>query len=304
MKLVKDFATATTGKKHSSLKRYLLGGLIFSVIIGLIVVVLQSLKWSSFFSAEGQQTVLFFTEEVDQQGAYLVRFYFDNLQVEIYPIDSEVPTEVMGGYGNYRFQAVYPLLKLEGKDRSYIRSTMSLSMGILLDELWPTNTSNLELNNGTQLKSLLLTKFWHNWQIPLSRKLAWLSLLLDQRTEITVYEPVGELPAPVFLEQQFSQSEPLCTVALVNTTQMNGLAARIAQLLESHNFRIVRTISDDSLVGQTTAITTDEVSQDCQLVLEKITSLVPGAVKQQANEAETVKNRADLVVKLGTDLVQ
>ena len=281
----------------------LLGGLAV-LLIGFLIVVFQSLRWSDLFSTAGQQTVLFFAEGVEQQGAYLVNFYFDALQVEIYPIDAEAQTEVMGGYGTYRFQAVYPLLELEGKDRSYIRSTMGLSMGMLVDELWPVDDNNLKLNSSGQLRGFILPRLLQHWQIPMTSKLAWLSLLMDQRVEVINQQIITSLPAEAFLNQQFTQAEPLCTIALVNTTSTNGLAGRIAQLLESQNFRVVRTTSDDTSVEQTTAITTEEVSPDCELVLNKVTHLVPGKVKQQADEPETVRNRADLVVKLGTDLVQ
>jgi len=312
---MKDFVKLVTkhsrkkspAKKKSAdslLKQLIAAGAVLVLVGGLLLAVTQSLRWADFFSGEGQQTVLFFAEKVDQTGAFLVRFYFDDLQIEIYPIDTETPTEVMGGYGTYRFQAVYPLLELEGKELSYIRSTMSLSMGILLDELWKADVAQLDLGGQPQLKNFLLTHFWHNWQIPLGRKFSWLGLLMDQRTTVVVHQSVASLPASAFLTGNFIQTEPLCTVALVNTTTMNGLAGRIAQLLESHNFRVVRTVSDDTVAERTTAVTADEVSADCELVLDKVTSLVPGPVEREANELETVRNRADLVVKLGTDLVQ
>ena len=309
---MKDFAAQQSRKKSSRKKTKQSGGfgqllwLVGLLLAGglLAMMIAQSWRWADFVGERGQQAVLFTTEEVDQTGAYLVRFYFPDLAIEVFPIESETQTEVMGGYGTYRFQAVYPLLELENKDHSYIRSTMSLSTGMLLDELWVVNTDRLQINSQARLKQFLVTNLWRNWQVSLADKLAWLALAADHRTEFTLRQNVTELPDQRFLVKDFAQAEPLCTIALVNTTDMNGLAGRIAQLLESHNFRVVRTVSNDTTAEQTTAITQAEVSEDCQLVLDKVTSLVPGPVKQQVDEDEALRQRADLVVQLGTDLVQ
>lgn len=271
------------------------------VIVALLLI--RSLHWTDFLTHDAQNTVLFLTEKVDQSGAYVAQFEFDDRRVDLYPIPSDTSVEVTGGYGTYRFQAVYPLLVLEGKDLPYIRSTMSLSMGVLLDEVWRADTVTLKLNTTGQFALTMLKSFWHNHQISVTQKLAWLALVADQRTELVVHQPLTILPAPEFVSL-FSQSEPLCTVALVNTTPFNGLAGRIADLLEHQNFRVVRTVSDHTSVKKTTVISATQLSADCQQVLNKLTELVPGGVEQQRDEQETVRNRADLVVKLGKDLVQ
>jgi hypothetical protein len=314
---VKDFVGLITNRQSahrkksarfqpssSGFSRLLLGAAGLVLLAVFSVMMIRSLRWADFFSQSGQQTVLFTTKQVDQVGSYLVTFYFNELRTEIFPIKPEVSTEVIGGYGTYRFQAVYPLLVLEGKDLSYIRSTMSLSMGVLLDELWTANQADLDLASAGQLQRFLMTHFWQNWQIPLVQKASWLALLLDQRTEVTVRQPVTALPANEFLDREFTQSEPLCTVALVNTTSMNGLAGRIADLLEGHNFRVVRTISDNDTVERSKVLTDEELSADCQLVLDRVERLVPGEIEREKNHQEIVRNRADLVVKLGTDLSQ
>jgi hypothetical protein len=269
-----------------------------------IVSIIRALPWSDFVNRQGTETVLFFTEKVDQSGAAVVRFHFDSSRIDIYPLPSQLPVEVMGGYGTYRFQAAYPLLAMEGKDFEYVRSTLSLSVGILLDEIWRANVSVLNVADGPHLRGYLLQHFWQNSSISLSQKVAWLSLVMDKRTEVTVFPPLTALPAPEFQSLRFFEQEPLCTIALVNTTSTAGLAGRIDQLLAGQNFRVVRTVSDTTLVEKTTAVTADELPEDCPAVLQKLQRLVPGGMDHQRNREETVQYRADIVVKLGSDVAQ
>ncbi|MFH2118760.1 MAG: LytR C-terminal domain-containing protein [Candidatus Paceibacterota bacterium] len=297
---------ASNSKNNVSVSRSvrkIMGLSLVILVVFLVILIFSSLPWADIFTGQTSETVLFVTEQVEQTGAFLIKFDFTVSQVDVYPIPSELPMEVLGGYGNYRFQAVYPLLKLEGQNISFIRSTLSLSTGILLDELWPINTDHLQLDKSARLKTFFLQNFWQNLHIPLKHKLSWLGLVLDRRSEIIIHEPLTKLPISTLPNSKVSSSELLCTVALVNTTSLNGLAGRIENLLENHNFRVVRTTSDDTLIETTTVISEEDLSDDCQQVFDKILKLVPGKVVQQQNSQETSHYRADLVVKLGTDLV-
>jgi len=292
-------------KKKTSTSRFIrwtTGLSLLIVLVFFIALVFRSLPWADIFTGRTSETVLFVTEQVEQSGAFLIKFDFTNLQVDVYPVPSDLAMEVLGGYGNYRFQAVYPLLKLEGQDISFIRSTMSLSTGVLLDELWPVNTNHLQLDQLAYLKTFFLKNFLAGSHIALKHKLSWLGLVLDQRSEITIHQPLVILPVSN-LSQANTSKELLCTVALVNTTSLNGLAGRIEHLLESHDFRVIRTTSDDTLIEKTTVISAEDLSDDCQQVFNKILKLVPSEVVLQQNAQETSYYRADLVIKLGTDLV-
>jgi hypothetical protein len=306
---VKDFIRSVAKKKKTHTKPGKVNGwLVGIIIIGLLSVLVwalvRSLRWSDLVGTTGQETTLFLTENVDQTGAYVVRFLFDDLSVEVYPIPADVLVEVAGGYSQYRFQAVYPLLLLEGKDQGYIRSAMSLTTGVLLDELWRVNLSELKLETQSQLQQLLFTGLLDNRQVVFSRKLAWLALLLDHRTEYVLQEPLTELPSGRFKELRFDFAQSSCTAAIINTTSFDGLAGRIADLLENQNYRVVRAISDTTQTEKTLVLVSDEAASDCAVVIGKLEKLVPGGVEQQTDSAETLRYRADVVVKLGEDLAQ
>ncbi|HEX9817313.1 MAG TPA: LytR C-terminal domain-containing protein [Patescibacteria group bacterium] len=312
---MKDFIDSVKAKRqtvrHSSNKSKTkyptvkVNGLVL-LITGLLTagLIIRFFPWVDFFTNQPPMTILFVTQQVDQTGAYLSQFNFADLTIDVYPIPSDLLIEVLGGYGNYRFQAVYPLLVLEGKDEAFIRSTLSLSTGVLLDELWPVNVKQLRLESPNQFTSFLVQNFWHNQHISWFTKLAVLALALAQQTELIVQPSLSALPISTWRQANLADDGLSCTVALVNTTSLNGLAGRIDNLLKSQNFRVVRTTSDDTLVARTVVISGTDFSDTCQQVLTKITHLVPGGVERQSDDQQTQLYRADLVVKLGEDLVQ
>jgi len=305
---VKDFVGAALSKTRARSKQSfpLFKWVIMPVILVAVVLLgwlmLRTLQWSDFVQTESQTTALFLSEKVEQSGAYVVQFLFDELEVDVYPIPSDLPIAVAGGYGSYRFQAVYPILVLEGKELPYIRSAVSLSIGVLLDELWHADVTTLDLTSKTRFQAFLLRHLLSNRQVSFPQKVAWLALVFDQRTDYVIHEPLTSLPSPVFEQLNYGSEQSTCTVALINTTPLAGLAGRIASLLESHHFRVVRTTSDDTSVARTTVLFADPFLPDCRLVIEKLEKLVPGGVEKQVNTEETIRHRADLVVRLGNDL--
>jgi hypothetical protein len=93
-------------------------------------------------------------------------------------------------------------------------------------------------------------------------------------------------------------------VAIINTTSFDGLAGRIAELLENQNYRVVRAISDTTQTEKTLVLVSDEAASDCGVIIGKLEKLVPGGVEERKDSAETLRYRADVVVKLGADLAQ
>lgn len=306
---MKDFARSaarsTRSSRRSRSPRPVRKGIATILGVGVAVagawILLSTFHWSDMFGRRSDATVALITEKVEQSGAYVGRFSFENRRIQLFPVPSDLPVEVMGGYGTYRFQAMYPLLVLEEKEPSYRRSTMSLSVGTLLDEIWTVSVSELSVQSRGGLLRALTQSFWQNDHIPLGERLAFLALAADRRTEVVVRSPVRELPAPELADMS-GGAHSLCTVALINTTQLSGLAGRIAHLLESEGFRVVRTVSDSTQKEVTTVVTGDELSPDCRNVQGKLELLVPGKTEHQHDQAETLRNRADLVVQLGTDL--
>lgn len=275
-------------------------GLIFLILW----LVLRFIPWSNFTSKHEQSTVLIVTAKVDQTGAYLVRFDAASLRITVHPVNADQTLNVWGGYGEYRLQAIYPLLALEGKSPAEIRSIFSLSTGVLLDELWPIDASRLELNNRAQWQAFLLAQLLKKSPLPLTEKLNWLALAADQRTSFEVRPTVSDWNSLALALPDYSQPQLACTVALINTTQLTGLANKMATLLESHNFRVVRTVSDTAPVDQTIMIMADQPPEDCDSVIGALGRILPGGFQEQQDETVTLRQRADLVVRLGSDLGQ
>jgi len=303
---VQDFVARKPAKKTKSTKSLsklliLLVGLV-SLIVGLVVIV-KSLHFGDFFRSFDNQTLLLVHNNAEKSGAYLISADFTNLSLEVVPLDTEVEVD-LGDYGNYRLQAVYPLLaSVEKKPVNFVRLTYSFSLGRVIDEVWGVDQV---LANSDQLNDLKQPFFSREfWQFPgsLGNKLAWWSLISDPRTEVNYADLATSFP----LEKRIKNTDSsllLCTIAVINTTSVNGLAGRIEQVLDVDGFSIIRTDSEAQTLAKTElVVSTDQNSQtNCRKAEQKLIKLLPGKVEVNVDDVLTKTYRADLVVKLGEDL--
>lgn len=305
---VRDFVAHQSKKRKKSAKANPFGKLILLTagLIGFLLVIffiVQSIHFGDFFRSQEKQTVLLVYGDVGKSNSYLLEANFSELTLDVYPLDSEVEIE-LGEYGDYRFQSVYPLLaSVEKKPLNFVRSTYSFSLGRVIDEVWSIDQPLQEFEQRADLKSVFFSK--NIWQLPGSmiKKLSWLALVSDPRTEFNFYDLKSDFPLSTRLDTTDS-SLFLCSIALVNTTSVNGLAGQLEKVLTADGFSVIRTANDDQVLEKTELVMSgDETSQkNCQQVQAKITKLLPGEASLKVDDGVTSRYRADLVVKLGEDM--
>jgi len=305
---VKDFINSKSSKKNKR-RGFLIKPLLF--IAGLIsiflfvIFIIRSIHFGDFFRNYERQTILLISGGVDKSGAYLLEADFSSLVISVQPLDTEVEIE-LGDYGSYRLQAVYPLLvSLEKKPLNLIRSTYSFSLGRVIDEVWAVDKQLSNWDSKSDFRSVFFSKTIWSFPSSLTQKAAWLSLISDPRTEIDFNDLESEYPLNKKIENTDS-SLFLCSIALINTTAVDGLAGQIETVLSGGGFSVIRTANDDQVLSTTEMIiSSDEESQkNCSKVEKKIEGLLPGAVENRIDDEITRRYRADLVVKLGEDMKQ
>lgn len=96
----------------------------------------------------------------------------------------------------------------------------------------------------------------------------------------------------------------LCTIAVINTTAVNGLAGKIDQVLDADGFSVIRTGNDSQTLAKTELIVSSDknTQTNCQQAQNKIESLLPGKAVITMDDNVTKQFRADLVLKIGEDL--
>lgn len=262
--------------------------------------VLRSLQLGDFVREVPQQSVLILFKQVDPSSAYLVQADFSSLQLDVSPIDTDQELEV-GNYGRYRFQAMYPLLTLEKKPEYGIRSSFSFAVGRVLDAVWPVKNPLPSWQSSRDLQRLFLSSEISSLPLSWREKWHWWVLVHDARTQVNIHKTLTTLPMPPGMKSLSTTFS--CSLALVNTTSTAGLAGRLDTLLTAHGFSVVRTTSDQQQAERTEIIVNKTSQENCQGVLQKIEKLLPESFEFLQDESQTNEYRADIVVKLGKDLV-
>jgi hypothetical protein len=115
---------------------------------------------------------------------------------------------------------------------------------------------------------------------------------------------VGEAALAVSRRQAISpELARVCPVAVVNTTNIRGLAGKISQILEDSGVLVIRTTQSEVKFDQTTIYLEDGIPDECVQLAERIGKLFPEQptiLPQAAGEA--TQYRAKIVVMVGLDL--
>jgi len=303
---VQDFVATKNpkhAKKHRQPNRLVLVLLAITGLLGLMILLFKSLHFGDFFREFDQQTVLLVHKDVGKSAGFLLTADFSTLTLEVVPLDTEVEVD-LGDYGHYRLQAIYPLLAaVEKKPLNFVRSTYSFSLGRIIDEAWGVEQQLTGISNKTSLSQVFFSN--NIWSFPgsFSEKLAWLALVSDSHTEVIFTELETDFPLAKKVKNTDS-SMLLCTIAVINTTAVNGLAGKIDQVLDADGFSVIRTGNDSQTLEKTELIIgTDKNTQaNCQRAQAKIESLLPGKAVTTVDDNITRQFRADLVLKIGEDL--
>ncbi|MCC6711692.1 MAG: LytR C-terminal domain-containing protein [Candidatus Pacebacteria bacterium] len=290
------------GKKHRQPNRLVIFLLATIGLLGLLFLVFKSIHFGDFFRDFDQQTILLVHKDVGKSAGFLLTADFSTLTLEVVPLDTEVEVD-LGDYGHYRLQAVYPLLAaVEKKPLNFVRSTYSFSLGRIIDEAWGVEQQLTSINTKPALNQVFFNNIW-SFPGSLNEKLAWLALVSDSHTEVVFTEIETNFPLAKKVKNTDS-SMLLCTIAVINTTAVNGLAGKIDQVLDADGFSVIRTGNDSQTLAKTELIVgSDKNTQtNCQRAQTKIESLLPGKAVITMDDNVTKQFRADLVLKIGADL--
>lgn len=219
----------------------------------------------------------------------LVQYLPDKTAVQIVDLPENESLPVGGGYGQYQLDAVQPLLAIDKKSPSAVKSIFSQVLKLPIDQVLVVDQST-QLTNKESLTQLMWdNRFWAWWKVV--RAVQTENMQLRQVTSVSavagVLEPLTEL-----------QSD--CPVAIVNATPRSGLASSVSTLLENGQASVVRTTDQAQYLPKTKLV----VSQlgACPVIQRFVQNLLPGEVEFEVNQSITNQHRAEVVLYLGTDV--
>lgn len=277
----------------SFLRIFLVGG---AIICGLLVVVF--LFVSQIETKLTNQNILFIPNNKDvSEGQIILASVNGNSQkVFVYQFPTILKAEVLGGYGEYPLGSVLPLLKIDHKDNYFVQAAFSGIFQHSVTNFYEHQIDSEQLGKA-KLISLLL-KQRQTWS------LAWQIYKLDGTSlsfkRVENWEEWGK----ALSGQLVGSINDHCSVAVVNTTKINGLATKLSNVLEKSGVEVVRTT--DSIWDQSaTAIYyADESALECESVINVIQSVSPVKLLKNTDEVKPTQYRAKVVFFIGNELAE
>ena len=278
----------------------------FLILIILIVLIIGSILVAGphLFTLDNNKHVVFSSSKIDGSKSQIYFAYFlpSVQKIQIFPLSSQL-VEVIGGYGEYQLEAVYPLLKMEKKDHRFQSAAMSWAVGVVVDEVSDFSfQSNLETKKHLQrqLKNMVIKDLAHPQLLVESLKLLFFTRSIPM-------EQVKIETQPIALDQLEASAASMiyedCPVAVVNTTNKAGLAAEMSTILEKTGAVVVR-IVDQSSPYQLSTFSYEAYNLACQALVDRAQALFPTQIVKQDNYKLRQEYRADLVIFIGEDLAK
>lgn len=274
------------------------------VLIGLIAILLGSI-WIAgphLFALDNHKNILFASSKIDspESNIYLAYFFPPTKEITISLIKSD-QISVLGGYGDYELERVYPLLNLERKKDDFQLAAMSWGTRTLIDSILDIKPT-AQIISKKQLQRQLWTASLNHLTNPRE------SIELLKAFFFTRSVPVEQI---YFSDQSISVNElnildnvvlyEDCLVAVVNTSEKIGLASKMSDILEKNGAMVVR-VTDQNSPYQLSTFSFSSSHGSCQALSKRLGVLFPGKVIQQNHSQLQQEYRADLVIFIGKDL--
>jgi hypothetical protein len=308
----KKSSPAKSGKKNQSFNVIgMLVSLSLVAIVAMIMTISAVWKWGSWPT---YNRLLIIGEQSEQPNSpwlgYLVIDPVQN-QLSIVWLPTSSKVKVMGGYGEYQLQAVQGLLELDKKSQIFINSALSFGVGRSVDDVLSLPVAQSQTGQtitAPLTQSELETQLWSSMMLATNpqQKLELLRLWLSVKRLSTGQVHIVEAPdleslpgliARYDTTDQFSR----CSLAVVNTVQVAGLATKVARVLDFSGWPVVR-ITDEQPTRPETMVyyqDADIEGSDCATLLPRLTQLLPSQPVGTVNSEITQQYRAKIVIVIG-----
>lgn len=260
------------------------------------------------FTITDDHTIVFVSESIlEQEGKlYFVHLSPTDKNTVFLSLPGREEVTVLGGYGTYELQSVFPLLRLDKKDSQFIRAAFSHAFNVVVDEvIWvePAALSQPEQDLHQLFRSALQER--ESQEIGTTQLLRYFFHTLAHNKKAKPLETIADVPSQLSaVTSIFAREEALqCPVAVVNTTSTTGLAQNMSGILEDSGALVIR-VASESNQEPTSRIVAAAATPECQRIIDSITKMLPVSPVYAENEDVLRQYRARLVLFLGEDIAK
>lgn len=252
------------------------------------------------------EQIVIVTDSLDSKNkeTYLASINVKTSEIQVFVFSPNVKMNVLGGFGEYGLHAVLPLLKIEQKTPQYQLAAFGWGLGTSVDQLWIKNTAN-KIDSPASFK-----KFFHLYtrqQISVDTsflerlKLAeFANSLRDDQIQVHPIDQPEQWQKYALQLTNSKQTE--CSVAVINATQVSGLASKFSSILESSGLYVIRVADTSDFAENSSIFILPSSESACTESMRQGENLFPFPITYQLRDTLYEQYRADAVFILGNDL--
>lgn len=261
---------------------------VFTAVLGAVFIIIDAPLQT--------KNIVFVSEQKDGGESPIIMASIDSQtrRVIVVNFSGNLVGEVIGDYGNYPIGSIRYLLQIGKKDEVFLRAAYSQIFNKAIVEVEAADRTTI-INQKWQLVNLL-TKNRQTWPLAFHlSKLDEANFVFKQVGEWGEWEKIQE-------EQLMAKMNDQCSVAIVNASQVNGLANQLSQILENSGVEVVRTT--DSLWDEpkTALYVSPDEPEKCQQIIKYIQAVSPVVLPQQLDQAKSTQYRAQIIFFIGNEL--
>lgn len=267
----------SSAKKGSFLVRFFRRILYLVLSVVFIILILYFFVFPSILNRDMQpKNILIVSSKLDVPSNYIYFAHISNSESKnyYYNIPAQETVDIPNGYGEYPLQSVYGLLKIDKKDDQFIRATFSEILGISIDEVVSLNSQLNDLEEQKLASFFLSSAIQDLFEFKIRNFVKPLYLHYQSKNisinnlnnpgEIADYK--DKIATIIGDEYQY------CSVAVINSSQVNGLAKKKSQIVESTGALVVRVDDSDEKLNITKIYFGNE-PVNCKNLANKISNI-------------------------------
>ncbi len=255
------------------------------------------------FSLEQDKSILLLSGSPDQitERIYLLQASPLNERVALFALDPQAQVSISGNQEPLPLGEIAYRLSLQADQPAAILTHYNFSLKQALDEVYFV----ADLGEIDSLRELR-TNIWQTLQKKNinNRSLLWRLYFFLHREIVFSASQLKIKDISLGLEATFLAKDKIykCPVVLINTTSLNGLAAKMTKIVEMSGLVVVNQESSQENLDMST-IYYDENEAECLILTERLRKILPVESEFIPDMGQQgAASRAKAVIKLGKDL--
>ncbi len=252
------------------------------------------------------QNIVIVNSKIGEHSSPSFFVQFDTFwpKVTVVTFDGRMMMPLIDGYGEYNLQSVYPLLEMDKKSATYTRAAYSHGLNQVVSQVWRLpSTHDAHLESQADLQNFL-------WQIirsgttatSVADRVKLLRFVMSLDSTQYVFYQVDQWDTWQTVQQDISLPfEETCSIAVINSTDTQGLAGHFSSVLENSGMSVVR-VTDDSLQLEKSVIEVDADQLNCNSVAKQVSVVFPETIAINNRQNVEQEYRAAMVIILGNDV--